>query len=137
MTSESRYADDLFEQIRQLTARVALLEAQLKQRPALTAASQGWRMTEMAIPTVDDGEIHIGANDGELFVTTSSGTKRLNQVNVPGVRPTYPASFSSPATVSGTVQDTHYNALRADVVNQLFNPLRELINSGDDIGLWT
>lgn len=57
-------------------------------------------------------------------------------LTVPGVRPTYPASFDSPATVTGTVQPEHYNLLRADVVTQLFTPLRELINSGDNIGLW-
>jgi hypothetical protein len=135
VTSESRYADDLFEQIRQLTARVALLEAQLKQRPALTQASQGWRMTEMSIPSVGDGEIHIGANDGELFVTTPSGTKRLNQVNVPVARPQYPSSFDSPATIGGTPTAENYNDLRADAA-MLQVCVRSVIDQGDDIGLW-
>lgn len=58
-------------------------------------------------------------------------------ITVPVARPTYPASFSSPATVSGTVQDVHYNQLRKDVVDQVFTPLRTVILAGDSIGLWT
>lgn len=136
MAGLDRYPDDLFAVIRELTSRVEQLEAQLRQRAPLTTASQGWRMTDMAIPSVGPGEIQIGSNGGELFVATSSGTQRLQQLNVPVTTPTYPASFSSPATVSGTVQDTHYNLLRADVVNQTFTPLREVINRLATAGLW-
>ncbi|MBF8194395.1 hypothetical protein ITP53_53815 [Nonomuraea sp. K274] len=57
-------------------------------------------------------------------------------LDVPGVAPTYPGSFSSPATVSGTVEPVHYNALRADIVAQLHGPLREVIQSGRGSGLW-
>lgn len=58
-------------------------------------------------------------------------------ITVPVARPTYPASFSSPATVSGTVLPEHYNSLRADIVAQTFTPLRTVILAGDSIGLWT
>lgn len=131
-----KYPSDLLAEIRQLRAEVAALQAEVKRRPALTTASQGWRMKDQSIPAVAEGEIHIGSNNGELFIATASGTQRLQQLNAPVGRPTYPASFSSPATVTGTVQPEHYNLLRADVVNQLFNPLREVITAGDAIGLW-
>jgi len=130
------YPDNLPDRIRQLERDVEELKTLLRQRPPLTAASQGWRMSDMAIPSVGPGEVQIGSNGGELFVATESGTKRLNQLDVPGATPAYPSSFSSPATVTGTVQDTHYNLLRADVVAQLHTPLRDVINKGASIGLW-
>lgn len=130
------FPSDPMQRIRQLERDVEELKALLKQRQPLTTASQGWRMTDMSIPSVGSGEIQIGSNGGELFVATASGTQRLNQLNVPVTTPTYPASFSSPATVSGTVLDTHYNLLRADVVNQLFNILREVINRLATAGVW-
>ncbi|MEU6710017.1 hypothetical protein ABZ897_00945 [Nonomuraea sp. NPDC046802] len=86
-----RFPDDLFEQIRQLTARVDQLEAQLQQRPGVTKASQGWRMADMTIPSVGSGEIHIGSNGGDFFVSTTSGTKSIpgvaNNVNIPDINP--------------------------------------------------
>jgi hypothetical protein len=131
------YPGDAAARIRQLEKDVEELKALLRQRPATTSASLGWRMANMSIPSVGPGEIQIGSNDGELYVQTESGTKRLP--SLPGAAPDYPGSFSSPATVSGTVQDTHYNLLRSDVVNQLFNPLRDLIEKGrvtGGSGLW-
>ncbi|MGA4989856.1 hypothetical protein [Nonomuraea bangladeshensis] len=136
MPGLDRYPDDLFAVIRELTARVEQLEAQLRQRAPLTTASQGWKMTDMAIPSVGPGEIQIGSNGGELFVATESGTKRLNQLNVPVATPPYPASFTSPATIGSAPTAQNYNDLRADVVNQLFTPLRDVINKGASIGLW-
>lgn len=131
-----KFSGNLADEVAALRAEVAELRAIVRSRPALTTASSGWRLKDQDIPDVSGDEVHIGSNDGELFVATSSGVQRLNQLNAPVSRPTYPASFSSPATVSGTVLPEHYNLLRADVVNQLFNPLREVINRGDDIGLW-
>lgn len=131
-----KFSGNLADEVAQLRAELNELKALVRQRPALTTASQGWKMTDMTIPSVGPGEIQIGSNGGDLFVATDSGTKRIPDLNTPGAAPTYPASFSSPATVSGTVQDTHYNLLRADVVNQLFNPLRDLIEKGRTSGLW-
>jgi hypothetical protein len=131
-----KFPGDLTDEVARLRAEVAELKALLKTRPALTTASQGWRMTDMTIPSVGAGEIHIGSNDGEFYVRTADETKRLNQLNVPVTTPTYPASFSSPATVSGTVLPEHYNLLRADVVAQTFNILREVINRLATVGVW-
>ena len=133
------FPSDPMQRIRQLERDVEELKALLKQRQPLTTASQGWKMTDMSIPTVGPGEIQIGSNAGELFVATENGTQRLPTLNVPGAAPDYPGSFTSPATVSGTVLDVHYNALRADVVAQLHGPLRDLIEKGRTTtgsGLW-
>lgn len=72
--TDSRFPDDLFEQLRQLTARVAQLEAQQGQRPGVTKASQGWLMVDMSIPSVPAGHVQIGSNDGDLYVALSDGT---------------------------------------------------------------
>jgi hypothetical protein len=132
------FPGNFVETVEDLRRRVEELEALLNARKPLTSASQGWRMANMTIPSVSAGEIHVGSNDDALFVQTSSGTTRLPAV--PGAAPTYPGSFSSPATVSGTVQDTHYNQLRADVVAHLHGPLRDLIEkgrtTGGGSGLW-
>jgi hypothetical protein len=130
-----KFSGDLADEVARLRAEVKELRELVRSRPATTSASLGWRMANMSIPSVGPGEIQIGSNDGELFVQTESGTKRLPPL--PGAAPTYPGSFTSPATIGGTPTAQNYNELRADVVNQLFNPLREVINRGDDIGLWT
>ncbi|SET47906.1 hypothetical protein [Nonomuraea wenchangensis] len=131
-----KFPGDLADEVARLRAEVNELRALVRQRAPLTTASQGWRMADMAIPSVGPGEIQIGSNGGELFVATSSGTQRLNQLNVPVATPPYPASFTSPATIGGTPTAQNYNDLRADVVNQLFTPLRDVINKGATIGLW-
>lgn len=48
----------------------------------------------------------------------------------------WPGSFTSPATVSGTVPDTAYNALRADIVSELHTTVRALLNAGYAAGWW-
>lgn len=72
-----RYPDNLFEEIRRLTARIDALEAQLRQRPGVTQASQGWLLSDMAIPSVSAGQCQIGCNSSEFYAATSSGVKRL------------------------------------------------------------
>lgn len=134
-----KFSGNLADEVAQLRAEVDELKALVRQRPALTTASQGWKMTDMSIPSVGPGEIQIGSNGGELFVATENGTQRLPTLNVPGAAPDYPGSFLSPATVSGTVEPAHYNALRKDVVDQLHGPLRDLIEKGRTTtgsGLW-
>ncbi|MER6581840.1 hypothetical protein [Nonomuraea sp. NPDC001023] len=73
-----RYPDDLFAEIQRLTARVEQLEAQQGQRAPLTTASQGWRMSNMTIPSVSAGTCHIGCNGGDVFSVNSAGdVKRM------------------------------------------------------------
>lgn len=72
-----KFPGDLTGEIAALRAEVDELKALIKNRPALTHASTGWRMTDMAIPSVPDGEIHIGSNAGELYVATASEVRRI------------------------------------------------------------
>ncbi|MGI5274902.1 hypothetical protein ACQEUU_37615 [Nonomuraea sp. CA-218870] len=131
-----KFSGNIADDVAKLRAEVNELRALVRQRQPLTTASQGWKMTDMAIPSVGPGEIQIGSNGGELFVATESGTQRLNQLNVPVATPPYPASFNSPATIGSNPTAQNYNDLRADVVNQLFNPLRDVINKLATAGVW-
>lgn len=99
-----RYPDDLFEQVRQLTARVAQLEAQLQQRAPLTSASQGWRLSDMSIPSVAAGEIHIGSAGGEFFSVNSAGTVKRMFVQAAAVatQAALETDVSAPASYSAT-----------------------------------
>lgn len=108
------YPGDLTARIRQLEKDVEELKALQGSREPLTAASQGWRLSDMAIPTVSAGQVHIGSNSGDLFAQTTSGTKRMF----------YKAS--TVAAVSGSVGDT-YTTFTRDIINDLiskFNSLR-------------
>ncbi|MGW4406505.1 hypothetical protein ACWEJ6_20925, partial [Nonomuraea sp. NPDC004702] len=58
------FPNDLMGEIRALQKRVEDLEAQLKSRPALTEASQGWIMRGMAAP--DTGS--MPATDGRIYI---------------------------------------------------------------------
>jgi hypothetical protein len=126
--------------IKALERRIEALEAQVRQRPGapVTKATAPFTIPGAAPSTPASG-VQIGVSGGKIVFQHADGSTEtipeLN-LNLPGAAPTYPASFSSPATVSGTVQDTHYNLLRSDIVNQLFNPLRDLIEKGRASGLW-
>lgn len=71
------YPGDFVTEFTAMKKRIEELEAIVRSRPALTHASTGWRMTDMAIPSVPDGEIHIGSNAGELYVATASEVRRI------------------------------------------------------------
>lgn len=101
-----RFPDDLFGEIRRLTARVEALEAQLRARPALTAASQGWLMSNRSVPSVSSGEIHIGCNAGDFYVSTASGTKRI-----PGVAAAVTAPNPTLSNAPGTYDQAHSQQL--------------------------
>jgi hypothetical protein len=75
-----KFPGDLSGEIAALRAEVDELKALIKNRPALTKASTGWRMTDMDIPSVPAGEVHIGSNDGDLYVATSSEVKRITPI---------------------------------------------------------
>lgn len=130
-----KFPGDLTDEVARLRAEVNELKALLKSRPALTGASQGWRMANMTIPSVSAGEIHIGANDDDFYVSTSDGTKRISTIAAPGTRPDYPTSFDSPATIGGTPTAQNYNDLRADAA-MLQVCVRSVIDEGATIGLW-
>ncbi|MEU7861211.1 hypothetical protein [Nonomuraea sp. NPDC049141] len=106
------YQGSLVSELRDLRRRVEELEALLKARPALTAASQGWLLTNMSIPSVAAGTVHIGANGGDFFAQTTSGTKRMF---LQAAAIANQANFIS-GDIAGTPTATQYNNLRADAV---------------------
>ena len=102
------YPADLMERFRQLERRVEQLEAS---RGSLTAASKGWLMSNMTIPSVSAGTIQIGCNGDDFFVKTSSTTKRI-----PGVAANVAAvsTIDAGATYTTSVQ-TLINELKTKV----------------------
>ncbi|KAB8186851.1 hypothetical protein FH608_046010 [Nonomuraea phyllanthi] len=102
-----RFPDDLFEQIRQLAARVDHLEAQLRQRPGVTKASQGWLLADMSVPTVPSGHVQIGCASGDFYVATSDGeVKRMPGVGSSVVTPDVDLS-DAPSSYNQTWAQAH------------------------------
>lgn len=125
------------DRFRALERRVNDLFTSIQNRSGTVVASQGWLLRAMSDPaTPPTGDVYIYASGGRLWARSTLGDVPLEPIpDIPPPftgtsTPQYPLSFSSPATVTGTVQDTHYNLLRADIVNQLFLPLRDVINKG-------
>ena len=71
-----KFSGDLADEVAILRAEVAELKAIIRTRPALTTASQGWRLTDMTIPSVTSGEVRIGSSSSDFFVATTAGVKR-------------------------------------------------------------
>lgn len=124
-----RYPDDLFEQIRQLAARVEQLEAQSRQRPGATKASQGWRMTDMSVPSVGPGEIQIGCSDGTFFVATSDGVQHMPSIGAAVAQPSY---AMEPPDVD---YDMEQIASMVITIDSLFEAFLELLDSLQGAGL--
>ncbi|MEV0619610.1 hypothetical protein AB0I81_40270 [Nonomuraea sp. NPDC050404] len=126
--------------IQALENRIAALESQVRTRlgAPVTRTSGALFIPNVSEPSPQSGGVKVYAVSGGLRVIEPDGT--VHEVGG-GVQPaedapTYPASFTSPATIGGTPTASNYNDLRADVVNQLFNPLRGLIQIGRDAGFW-
>jgi hypothetical protein len=108
------YATDLPTRIRNLEREVADLRAQA--RPALTQASQGWRMTPMTVPAVPTGSVHIGADTSGFFAVDDNGVKRM-MYRAPNVDP-----------IAAAAGDTYTTGTR-DLINLLVTRFNELIAS--------
>lgn len=128
-----KFSGDLADEVARLRAEVKELRELVRARPATTSASLGWRMSDMAIPSVGPGEIQIGANNGELFVATENGVRTLPASNV-APAPTWPGSFTS-ENIGANPNAAQYNALRADAV-MLHTSLRSVIVSGRAYPVW-
>jgi hypothetical protein len=64
--------------IRQLERDVEELKSLLRGREPLTAASKGWLLSNMTIPSPAFGTVHIGANGGQFYSVESGGVvKRM------------------------------------------------------------
>lgn len=120
-----KFSGDITDEVARLRAEVNELKAIIRARPALTAASQGWLMTNMSIPSVSSGTCHIGCNAGEAFSVNSAGV--VKRMHAQGSAATYPTSFTSPATVVTGPTPQNYNDLRADAA-MLQVCLRSVIN---------
>lgn len=115
------YPNDLVQRIRDLEKRVEELQALLGSREPLTAASKGWLLSNMTIPTVSSGQAHIGANNNDVFASTINGTKYM--------LPRAP----NPGTVSGSVGDT-YTTFTRDLINDLISKFNSLVSGLDGAG---
>jgi hypothetical protein len=127
------YPRGLEDRLEALERKVDQLFASIQNRQPVTTASAGW-----IIPNNDgdssliDSGGHLGASADEPVWTEANGsTYSLKpSPSFSGTStPQYPTSFTSPATVIGTVPDTAYNALRADAA-MLQVCIRSIINNG-------
>lgn len=107
------YPADAAARIRQLERDVADLKALLQARPALTQASQGWRMSDMSVPSVSSGTCHVGCNGGEFFSVNSAGTVKRMFSQAAAI--TNQVDFLS-GQIGGAPTQTQYNNLQTDAV---------------------
>ncbi|MEV6036047.1 hypothetical protein AB0L65_33170 [Nonomuraea sp. NPDC052116] len=109
------YPNDLTARLRQMEKDIEELKALLGSREPLTAASKGWRLSNMTIPTVSSGQAHIGANNNEIFGSTINGTKYML------------AKAPNPGTVSSSVGDT-YTTFTRDAINDVISKFNSLVS---------
>lgn len=132
-----KYGLDLERILKDLSRRLARVEAALKVKPGLNIvrASGAFNLPTTFGATRPDTGASLYHDGSTLRMIDASG----NDTPVGGVnmttRPQYPSSFSSPATISGTPTAANYNALRADAA-MLQVCLRDVINRGAEIPLW-
>ncbi|MFG1963076.1 hypothetical protein [Nonomuraea sp. NPDC049028] len=107
------YPADLGTRIRTLEREVAELKALLQARQPMTAASKGWLLTDMSIPSVESGTCHLGCNDGDVFSVNASG--QVKRMFLQAAVIANQADFTS-GDIAGTPTPAQYNALRADAV---------------------
>lgn len=98
------YPADLLARFRELEKRVEQLEGA---RGSLTAASKGWLMSNMTIPSVSAGTIQIGCNAGEFFVATNTTVKRI------------PSAAAAVSAVSTTDAGSTYTTSVQTLINEL------------------
>ncbi|MCK2214301.1 hypothetical protein MF672_010930 [Actinomadura sp. ATCC 31491] len=127
------YASNLASRVEQLEREVDQLKALLGTRPALTAASQGWLLTNQAVPDVDVGQVHIGANSGEFFAVGSSGVVRrlYPQAATVAAFTTLPSGTPDNviATLGGTYDGSAINGNFLDVATKINAILTSLKNA--------
>ncbi|MEU4224267.1 hypothetical protein AB0F17_08240 [Nonomuraea sp. NPDC026600] len=106
------YPSDAAARIRQLEKDVAELKALLQARPGQTQASKGWLLTDMSIPIVEAGTVHIGSNGGNFFAATTAGTKRMF---LQATYVAHTANMTAGASAPGTYSPSYCQAVREDV----------------------
>lgn len=106
------YPADLSTRIRTLEREVAELKALLQARQPMTAASKGWLLTDMSIPSVEAGTCHIGCNNNDFFAQTTAGTKRmfLQAASIANQ-----ANMLAGASAPGSYSPSYFTDLREDV----------------------
>ena len=106
------YPGDAAARIRQLEKDVAELKALLQARPGQTQASKGWLLSDMSIPTVSAGTVHIGSNGGDFFAATTAGTKRMF---LQAAAIANQANMLAGASAPGSYSASYFTDLREDV----------------------
>lgn len=126
------YPGDPWARIRQLEKDVEELRAMLQNRQPLTTASRGWRMANMAVPSVSAGEIHVGSNNDDLFVQTASGTRRIAPVMSSVAALTVPAGSANDSIVAvgGTYDQTVLNDNFRDLGTKVNDVISRLKSTG-------
>jgi hypothetical protein len=123
------YPDSLIADLKDLRKRVEELEALQSARAPLTEASKGWLMSDMAIPSVPSGKVHVGCNDGQFFVRDSDGTTRRLAAGVAVGDPSYNLTNATPSYVQGQAQTV------VDTLDALFTAFTALKASLEDINV--
>ncbi|TYB69753.1 hypothetical protein FXF51_06205 [Nonomuraea sp. PA05] len=119
------YPTDLTQRIRDLEKAVEELRAGAS-REALTEASQGWVLREMATPSVPPtGDIHIYAQGGQLYARSSFGTIALNDQ----------AKAGFVQAVGAANAGTTYTTSEQDLLNQLKDRVNLIITNMKIAGL--
>lgn len=130
--------EDFADRIRKLEQDVRDLKSSITNRGGLTTASAGWIIPNQGSPGAPGDGGHLTASGDEPLWTEASGASYSlvpTPPPSPASAPNWPDSFSSPATVTGTVTDTVYNLLRADCAG-LHDDLRSVILRGVAFGAW-
>ncbi|MFB4280861.1 hypothetical protein ACBJ59_36615 [Nonomuraea sp. MTCD27] len=119
------FPNDLATRIRDLEKAVEELRAGAS-REALTEASQGWVLRQMATPSVPPtGDIHIYAQGGQLFARSSFGTIALDDV----------PSAAAVQVVGAADAGTSYTTSEQDLLNQLKQRVNLIITNMKIAGL--
>jgi hypothetical protein len=122
------YPDSLIAEIKDRRKRVEDLEALQAARAPLTEASKGWLLSDMTIPSVPSGKVHIGCNGGQFFVVDSEGTRRL-AAGVAVGDPSYNLTNATPGYIQGQAQTV------VDTLDALFTAFTALKTSLEDVGV--
>lgn len=124
--------EDVMDRLRALEQAVKDLRASITNQGGYTTASAGLIIPNQGFPPAPASGGRLTASSDEPIWTEASGSTYSLVPSPPFTgtsTPQYPTSFSSPATVTGTVTDTVYNALRADCA-MLQVCIRSIINNG-------
>lgn len=132
-----QYPGALERTLRDIERRLQRLEASQKAGRGLNIgqASGAFLLPNSPTPGTPQGGAYLYSSGGQVRWRDSSGVDHA----LPGsasTAPTWPGSFTSPATISSAPTAAHYNALRSDCADILHASLRSVILVGREAGVW-